>query len=142
MHKNPVGNRFIVASAKCAIREVSELVDIVLKKIMNTRRSYCNTIYNATKVNTMWVIDNNMKVLEGLQQLSNNNRAEKMETYDFDRLYTNIEHQDLKEKILLLIDKCFESSSSNMFVNTFTKRAWWSNITSNKNKNVRVLGND
>jgi hypothetical protein len=87
MHKEPVGNRFILASAKCSLKGISSMLVIALKKIMKARRSYCNTIYNSNRINTMWVIDNNMKLIDELNSLSTNKKAVTIQTFDFERLY-------------------------------------------------------
>ena len=86
MHKEPVGNRFIVASAKCSVKSLAIINTIILKKILFARRSYCNTIYNSTKVNMMWIIDNNTKLIDPLNNVSEDNKAESIETYDFQKL--------------------------------------------------------
>jgi hypothetical protein len=116
MHKEPVVNRFILASAKCSLKGISSMLVIALKKIMKARRSYCNTIYNSNRINTMcWVIDNNMKLIDDLNSLSTNKKAVTIQTFDFERLYTNIDLTDLKDKICGIVDQCFEKTPKYLF---------------------------
>ena len=108
MHKNPSGTRIIAASAQCSTKGLSEIVTIALDKILQIRRKYCQTIYSATGVNTMWIINNNQPLLHELQKINHskhNQKAEQIHTYDFATLYTNIQHTDLIEKIKLKLRK-------------------------------------
>ena len=141
MHKEPVAHRFIVASAKCSIKSLAIINTLILKKILLARRSYCNTIYNSTKVNMMWIIDNNSKLVGALNNISELNKAESIETYDFQQLYTNIELGDLKEKLGIIITECCNRAPKYLIVNVNTKYAYWANSKS-KNKNVLNLNKD
>ena len=141
LHKNPTGNRHISASAKCSTKPISELLTITLSKLLETRTKYCQTIYNATKINQMWVIGNNNKFLEIAEKMSKNRKAKQIDTFDFSTLYTNIDLEDLKDKLIKLIEQIFKNTSKYIIANINTKRAYWSNkIPKNsiKNKHIHV----
>ena len=83
----------------------------------------------------MWIIDNNTPVLERLEKISKNNKAENIETYDFEQLYTNIDLEDLKKCINEIIQECFKYTPKYLIANLITKYAYWSNVKS-KSKNI------
>jgi hypothetical protein len=89
-----------------------------------------------------WVIDNNMKLIDDLNSLSTNKKAVTIQTFDFERLYTNIDLTDLKDKICGIVDQCFEKTPKYLFINIKTKYAWWTNSNINKNENVVILNHD
>ncbi len=112
MHKEPTGNRFIAASATCSTKSLSKINTIILNKILQARRSYCNTIYNSTKVNMMWIIDNNSKVIHNLNNISSKSKA-------------------------YIIEDCCRTPKY-LLINKKTEHAQWSNSKS-KNENVLNL---
>ena len=128
MHKKPTKNRFIAASSRCSTKSLSSLLVLCFGKLLQSRRNYCQTIFNSTGVNSMWIIDNNSKFIDGLRKLSNNNKASSLTVHDFSTLYTNIDLSDLKEKLTLFVTQIFEKSSNYLVVNTATSNVKWNNV--------------
>jgi hypothetical protein len=89
----------------------------------------------------MWIIDNNFKLVSSLNNLSESNKADNIEAYDFQQLYTNIHLEDLKEKLGIIISECCSRAPKYLIVNINTKYAYWSNSKS-KNPNVMNLTKD
>jgi hypothetical protein len=107
MHKTPPKQRFIAASNMCTTKPISNIITKCLKLILAQHRKYCNTIYHRTKVNMMWIVDNNKDVLNTIDVLNDNKNAKNVNTYDFSTLYTKIQHDDLKAKMKWIIDKAY-----------------------------------
>ena len=72
MHKIPPKQRFIAASNMCTTKPMSNIITKCLKLILIQHRKYCNTIYRRTKVNMMWIVDNNKNVLTTIDELNAN----------------------------------------------------------------------
>ena len=47
----------------------------------------------------MWITDNTEDVLDNIERLDDEHKANDINTYDFSTLYTNIPHDDLKLKM-------------------------------------------
>ena len=97
----------MAASNKCTTKHLSNMITKCLKLILLQHRKYCTSIYNRTGVNAMWITDNSKNVLNTINDLNKNHKANNMNTYDFSTLYTNIPHDDLKLKMEWIIDKAF-----------------------------------
>ena len=87
MHKTPPKQRFIAASNMCTTKPMSNIITKCLKLILTQHRKYCNTIYRRTKVNMMWIVDNNKNVLNTIDELNNNKNAKSVNTYDYYLIY-------------------------------------------------------
>ena len=99
MHKAIPKMRYIAASNKCTTTNLSQIITKCLKLLTTRHRALCKTKYNRTAVNRMWRIDNSEKVLNKINEYNDNtNKIKNVSTYGFFTLYTNIPHNDLKEK--------------------------------------------
>ena len=83
---------------------------IILSKLLISRRNYCKTIFNTTGVNSMWIIDNNVPILERIKHLSNNHKAVNISTFDFSTLYTSIPLDDLKDNSTNFVNEIFNKT--------------------------------
>ena len=108
MHKTPIGSRFIIASSNCSIKPLSKKVTSAFKLIFNTIQSYHKKSKFYSEMNTFWVIQNNIPVLESIQSLNRRNAAKTVSTYDFSTLYTKIPHPKLIDVLNKLIDFAFK----------------------------------
>ena len=115
-HKNPVGNRFVCASAICSTKNLSQLITVLLKKLLSQRRNYCKIIQETRGINAMWIIDNTSPFLSMLDNLSSKQKAKTINTFDFSTLYTKIPHKDLKEKIKEFIESCYKGANGNKYL--------------------------
>ena len=107
MHKNPPKGRYIAASNSCTTKPLSNIITKCLKLITLQHKKLCKAIYKYTQVNRMWIVDNSKDVLETIDVFNDSKKIKNINTYDFSTLYTNIPHQDLKEKITWVIEKTF-----------------------------------
>ena len=58
-HKNPIKFRTIISSKTCSTKLISKTLGKCLQQIQQTRKSYCQRIYNITNINTYWIINSN-----------------------------------------------------------------------------------
>ena len=110
MHKIIPKERYIAASNKCTTKPISQIITKCLKLVTSQHRKLCNAIYKYTGVNRMWIIDNTSDILDTIDQYnddSNTDVARNIRTYDFSTLYTNIPHEDLKQKLKWVVEKAF-----------------------------------
>ena len=136
MHKSPPKGRFIAASSSCTTKPLSDIITKCLKLITLQHRKYCKQIYKYTGVNRMWIIDNSKNVLNRIHKFNLYNNIRNINSYDFSTLYTNIPHDDLKDKIKWVIDKSFYNDSKQyIFVNDY-------NATWKKRNNTHILDKD
>jgi hypothetical protein len=112
LHKNPLGYRYIAASASCSTKLLSQLITVLLKKLLVQRRQYCKVIQETRGIHTMWIIDNTSPFLSMLQGLSKKQKARTISTFDFSTLYTKIPHEDLKETMSKFVKSCYKGSKN------------------------------
>ena len=58
MHKAPPKFRYIAASKYCTTKPLSRMITKCLKLLLLQHRKYCRQIFLRTRVNMMWIIDN------------------------------------------------------------------------------------
>ena len=127
LHKYPIGSRFISASSKCSTKPISSLLTTVLSKLLESRSNYCKTIYDATGINLMWIINNNKIFISQLQKITSQQKAKSINTFDFSTLYTNIDLTDLKNRLAQLINDIFTKIPKYLIINTNTKNVRYGN---------------
>ena len=59
LHKNPIGERFIIASPECRIKPLLKDVTCILKLLQNNVSNYHDKRRVWTNVSNFWVIQNN-----------------------------------------------------------------------------------
>ena len=96
------------ASNTCATKQLSALLTSCFKTILIHYKQYCVGIYNHSRINCFWIINNSTEVLDRLHQIIKTSRARKFDNYDFPILYTNIPHNALKNNIRSLVREVFK----------------------------------
>lgn len=124
MHKKVPKQRFIAASNKCSTKPLSNIITKCLKLILAQQRKYCRQIFLRTGVNMMWIAENSDDILESINDVNDDKNAKNVYTYDFSTLYTNIPHDDLKERMRWLIGKSFYNDSK-QFMYISNRDATW-----------------
>ena len=100
-HKNPVKFRFITSSVNCISKTASIFLNLALDKLIEAVS--LESEYN-------WIIKNNNKVLEMLNEKSDNQENFdnfKVATFDFSTLFTTLPHNDLIRCIVALLNRYF-----------------------------------
>jgi hypothetical protein len=134
MHKIPYPKeRYVAASNCCTTKKLSSILTNCFKLSLLQHRKYCNTIYNNTGVNMMWIIDNSNSVLDIIKEYNHNKKIDTVNTYDFSTLYTNIPHDDLKLQMKWIIEKTFYNSKHSKMYVSDDVATWY------KRKNTRII---
>ena len=102
-HKTPTGFRFITSSFNCINKDISIVLNLILDELSIKIDNECEN---------SWIIKNNKKVLESLEQCNGNSTLPgnyMVATFDFSSLYTTLPHDDLIHRIVALSNKYFDS---------------------------------
>ena len=110
--KRPYKARFIANSSACTTTELSKLLTSCLTAIKSHVLRYCETVYETSNKNWFWSIKNSGEVLSKLK--CRGSRATSLSTYDFSTLYTTLPHNQIKEKLLDLIEWTFKRALKTM----------------------------
>ena len=97
IHKNPVGERFLIASPKCSAKP---LLKDVLKLFQKQVESFHDKNRLWVGVSNFWVIQNNKPVVVRINKINSKKKAISIRTFDFSTLYTKIPHDLLKKSSL------------------------------------------
>ena len=108
MHKIPSKARFIVAAPICSIKQLSKAVTTAFKIFFKMIERYNKISSFFSGVNTFWVIQNNVPVINSVNQLNKRSAAKSIMAFDFSTLYTKIPHDKLIYVLNSLIDFCFK----------------------------------
>ena len=98
LHKRPYKARFIANSSSCTTTELSKLLTSCLTAVKSRVNRYYKTVYERSRKNMFWSIQNSGEVLSKLK--SRGFSATSLSTYDFSTLYTTLPHNLIKEKLL------------------------------------------
>ena len=88
-----------------------------------------------------WVIDNSNQVHDHIETLNMYGKAKSIYTGDFSTLYTLIPHQQLIERIRLMLDLGFKISQKT-YIKINCKNATWSNNIPNNSKLLYMSKDD
>ena len=80
MHYNPSRARFIVASAVCSTKPISNVVSINFKKIFEQIQSFHSKGHFYKNYNRFWVIENSKNLLKKLDALNLKKNAKDIST--------------------------------------------------------------
>ena len=107
-HKKPVGSRYIAASVSTSLKLLAKILSPILKDIQGKMKSKANYEFKFHDTSGFWIADNNFDMRKNLERLNNQKDARTINCFDFKTLYTNIPHNDLKERICNLIEEMFK----------------------------------
>ena len=85
---------------------------------------YRETAFSNSNVNYFWSIKNSSEVLEKLRL--RNFRGSQVSSFDFSTLYTSLQHDLFKAKVLSLVNWCFNRESKT-YLFTSVKAGFFSN---------------
>ena len=63
LHKNPYKERYIAGSSKCTTKPLSQLLTIILTTVKQGLVRYCDTVYETSGINHMWILKNSKELL-------------------------------------------------------------------------------
>ena len=125
LHKSPTKARFIIASQKCTVKQLSKDLTSIFKLAYNQIERYNHKACTFSGVNTFWVIQNSQPVLSTLDKINCKNNAKTISSFDFSTLYTNIPHSKLLDELSGIIKFIFKGGTrSSISINQFGIARW------------------
>ena len=124
IHKTPIKARFIIASPKSSIKDLSKAITSVFRLFYKQIENYNDKCRFFTGVNTFWVVQNNKPVIDAMTKLNARNKARSISTFDFSTLYTKLPHDKLLDVLNKLIDFCFNGGNLKYIVVTKSGARW------------------
>ena len=130
MHYTPSRARFIVASATCSTKQMSQIVSKIFKKIFEQIKQFHEKSYFYKNYNRFWVIQNSFPIIDKLNQINKKKTAKDISTFDFSTLYTKLPHDDLLKVLHEIIDFVFDGgrnskSGNRKYLTLFNKECVW-----------------
>ena len=125
IHKNPVGQRFIIASKHCITKPLSKDVSKVFKLLFRQTRNFHDKSFFYSNYNKFWVVENSTPILDKIHRSNSKTNAKSISTFDFTTLYTKIPHLSLLEVLYKIIDFAF-AAGNKKYINVSRKTAFWS----------------
>ena len=107
MHYQPSRARFIVASAVCSTKPISNLVSIIFKKVFQQVQSFHSKAHFYKHYKRFWVIQNSKILLQKLEKINLKKGAKDISTFDFSTLYTKLPHKDLIKVLQDIVEFAF-----------------------------------
>ena len=127
-HKNPYKFRFIAGASHCYNKQLAIELSLALKCIKTHFKNYCKVLQKRTGISVYWSVDNSF---EFINKISTIKKAHSIKTFDFSTLYTNLPLEAIFKGLSSLVTKMYANSKSkSIMVNSFKKRAFWSNGSS------------
>ena len=105
LHKNPYKSHFISNSSHCSTTILSKNITSALTAVKDYAIKYSETAFSNSNVNYFWSIKNSSEVIEKLRL--RNFQGSQVSSIDFSTLYTSLPHELSKEKLLSLVNWCF-----------------------------------
>ena len=128
-HKPTLDFRYIAAGTKCASKPLAKLLTGVFKLIDNTLKFSDKFQFKFKDTSGYWIVKNKDEQVSVLDYLNNSNMAKSINSFDFKKLYTNIPHDKVIDKISDLIKRCFDDKKVK-YINVSTNyKASWSDKT-------------
>ena len=115
-HKPCLDFRYIAAGKKCTLKPLSKILTSILKLLDNTVRVRETYFCKFKNINTYWICKNKEACVERLDFENRNCVASSLRSFDFKKLYTNIPHKDVIDKICMILKECFEVKEA-MYIN-------------------------
>ena len=123
-HKNPISFRTIIASKLSVTKKLSKDIGKCLKLILYNLTKYCNTISKATHLQPNWIMNNSQGFGDLIQALGDRKQMKSIATFDFEKMYTNLHHDQIMDAMNFVINLGFGFNKRFIRVNDY--RATWS----------------
>ena len=124
-HKPVLSQRFLISYADCFIKPLCNKIGLALNCVYKTIDNYCNMLKVVTGINHNFMIMNNEKILNCVENINNNGSARNIQTYDFSTLYTKLSHRDIKAALTTVVKLAFSRNKSKPFISVYSSSAGW-----------------
>jgi hypothetical protein len=122
LHKSPVKFRFLVSQKECPLKSLNQTLTKILKLVYLQHKKWCNSIYNYTGINYMWVADNFNDVLQKIDKINARTKGVSTKQFDFSTLYTSLPKDFLIEKLNWCLEKAFIGGKK-QFISVYSNEA-------------------
>ena len=106
-HKPQLDFRYIAAGTRCSTKKISKILSGILKLCDKTLKHDDDFKFKFKYTTGYWVTKSNDSTIYNLNYLNNVSSAKSVDSFDFKKLYTNIPHDKVIDKISDLIKRCF-----------------------------------
>ena len=131
-HKPAIDFRYIAAGKKSSTKTLSKLLSGIFKLLDSTLKYMDNFKFKFKNTSGYWIAKNKDVCLAALNYLNNSAKANSIASFDFKKLYTNLPHDKVINKISDLIIRCFkEKKVDYIVVNKYFKASWSSKKKAN-----------
>ena len=125
MHKAPISARLIIASKKCTVKPLNRNIASAFKLVHKAIDKYHKKDKYFSGVNSFWVVQNNVPVIETLNRLNKHKRAKSVMNYDFSTLYTTLPRDKLTKTLHAVIDFAVKGrTQSKISINDYGEARW------------------
>ena len=100
------------------------------------QQGYYDAVYRNSGIQGYWIIKNSDEVSEVVSDVNRRGQVNSVKTYDFSTLYTNLPHNELKERIPRLIKESFAGLGKKFISVDHRYKAMW---TTNKRRSWLLL---
>ena len=105
LHQKPYGSLFIAASSCCSTTIISKVFTACLGLVKQRQQGYYDAVHRNSGIQGYWLIKNSDEVFEVVSEVNQRGQVSSIKLYDFNALYTNLKHKELKERIPRLVER-------------------------------------
>ena len=135
MHYDPPRSRFIAASDKCVTKGLSQCLSKCLKVVQQEHKVKC--FEEKGRFHKFWVVGSTEEVLAKVERVNARNTAQTVDSFDFSTLYTNLDHETLKNNLRWVVKDAFQRKGQSWKLAVYEKDAKW---VKNPRKGTKVVG--
>ena len=127
-HKPSLDFRYIAAGVKSSTKTLSKILSGVFKLLDTTLKYQDNFKFKFNNTSGYWIAKNKDAATSNLNYLNNARSGKSIYSFDFKKLYTNLPHDKVLEKISDLLKRCFKDKKVE-FINVNAKfSARWTSV--------------
>ena len=107
-HKRNLDFRYIAAAKKSSLKSLSQIMSKILKLVDRTILFSDRYKFNFKDASGYFIAKNKDKAIADLNYLNHTFHGRSIMSFDFKKLYTNLPHDKVIEKLSAIIKRCFE----------------------------------
>ena len=131
-HKPSLDFRYIAAGVKSSTKVLSKILSGVFKLLGTTLKYQDNFKFKFLDASGDWIVNSKDRVKSNLNYLNNVCTAKSVYSFDFKKLYTNLPHDKVLEKLSSLIQLCFKEKIFDLIKINDKFQARWAGVNKTK----------
>ena len=131
-HKKNLDFRYIAAARRSSLKSLSKIMSKVLKLVDRTISYSDKYQFNFKDASGYFIAKNKDKAIADLNYLNHAFHGHSIMSFDFKKLYTNLPHDKVIEKITDLLSRCFKEKNVEFINVSKSLNASWSSKKSAK----------